>query len=136
MIPSVVLNRSHKPDHDDSPSREPSLPPRPQSLGGVDFAQVRALAPMSRVLELLHWSPVAEQGGQLRGPCPVHASSSPHSRSFSVNVEKHTFQCFKCGCRGNQLDLFASATRLPLYEAAVELCRKLGAEPPRKDRRR
>jgi DNA primase len=89
---------------------------------------------MSRVLELLHWSPVAEHGGQLRGPCPVHASSAPQSRSFSVNVEKHTFQCFGCKACGNQLDLYSAVTRLPLYEAALDLCQRLGIEAPRKPR--
>ena len=54
-------------------------------MPGVDYALVRRSVPMARVLELLAFKPVRRNGKQLRGPCPVHRSSSPQSRSFSVN---------------------------------------------------
>jgi DNA primase len=37
--------------------------------------------------------------------CPLHGSSSGTSRSFSVNLDQHFFQCFKCGKVGNALEL-------------------------------
>lgn len=88
----------------------------------VDFRAARAAVSMAQVLELLGWRPVSRRGAQLRGPCPVHGSQSPQSRSFSVNLEKHAFRCFKPGCcSGNQLDLYAWVTRQSLAEAAREL---------------
>jgi DNA primase len=50
-------------------------------------------------------------------------------RSFSVNVAKRAFRCFSCGARGNQLDLWAAVRRLPLYEATLDLCDRLGETP-------
>lgn len=86
---------------------------------------------MPEMLSLLDWKPVTAVGPQQRGPCPIHGSASPQSRSLSVNLAKNTFQCFGCGQKGNQLDLFALVTGLPIYRAAIELCRRSGIEPPR-----
>jgi DNA primase len=97
---------------------------------GLDYGELRRRVGMREVLSLLQWQPVAARGPQLRGPCPLHPSSSPHSRSFSVHLEKGAFRCFGCGKQGNQLDLFAQTTGQPLYAAALELCRRLGVEPP------
>jgi DNA primase len=49
---------------------------------------------------------------------------------LSISFEKNEFQCFGCGKKGNQLDLFMAATRLPLFDAAIELCTRLGIESP------
>lgn len=99
--------------------------------GAIDYVEVRRRIGIVAVLELLEWTPVAQAGVQLRGPCPIHGSSSPHSRSLSVNTAKNAFKCFGCGCHGNQLDLFALARGLPIYRAAVELCERAGVDPPR-----
>jgi DNA primase len=87
---------------------------------------------MGQVLELLGWRSVERHGAQLRGPCPVHGSQSPNSRSFSVSLDKHIYQCFAscCTSTGNLLDLYAAATGQHLYEAAFDLCHRLGIEPP------
>ena len=86
---------------------------------------------MSRVLELLQFEPNGRSGGaELRGPCPIHGSTSPGSRSFAANVEKQSYQCFKCGSSGNQLDLWAAAKKLNLYQAAIDLCTAAGVEVP------
>lgn len=98
--------------------------------GRIDYTELRLKIGIQEVLSLLEWMPVAAAGPQRRGPCLIHGSSSPQSRSLSVNVAKNTFQCFGCGQKGNQLDLFALATGLPIYGAAVELCRRIGIEPP------
>lgn len=60
----------------------------------------------------------------------MHGASSPKSRSFSVNLTKNTYQCFKCGSKENALDLWAAATQTPLYEAAITLCEKLNLKMP------
>jgi DNA primase len=88
---------------------------------------------MQQVLELLDWQHAAKHGAQLRGPCPIHRSDNPQSRSLSVNLEKHVYHCFAacCGSKGNQLDLFSAATHQTLYNASVDLCDRLGIEPPR-----
>jgi DNA primase len=91
-------------------------------MAGIDYKMVRELVPMSRVLELIGFTAVARKGKQLRGPCPVHRSSSPLSRSFSVNLATNAFRCFTCGAAGNQLDLWRRVQGLSLFEAAIELC--------------
>lgn len=85
---------------------------------------------MDQVLELIEWRPNSRRGDQLRGPCPVHQSQGERSRIFSVSLSKQAFQCFKCEAKGNHLDLYAKVTGLPVYEAALELCERLGIEPP------
>lgn len=101
--------------------------------GPIDFRELRSQVTIADVLRELGWSPVERRGIQARGPCPVHVSSNERSRSLSVNLEKNVFQCFAgcCGAKGNQLDLYAAARRIPLYEAAIELCDRLGLPPPR-----
>lgn len=103
-------------------------------MPGVDFRSIRSQVTMSQVLRLLNFVPCAARGDQLRGPCPIHGSSSPRSRSFSANLQKQKYRCFKCGAAGNQLDLWAAATKLPLHAAAVELCERLGLHVPWIDR--
>jgi hypothetical protein len=61
---------------------------------------------MTDVLGLLGFVALSRRGEQVRGECPLHRSSKPGKhRSFSANLGRHTFQCFKCGVSGNQLDL-------------------------------
>jgi DNA primase len=99
-------------------------------MAGIDYASVRKSVPMSRVLELLGFTAIRRSGKQLRGPCPVHRSSSPHSRSFSVNLATGAFQCFTCGAAGNQLDLWRQIHGLTLFEAAWDLCRRAQVPVP------
>jgi DNA primase len=122
------------------PSCEPAeLDTGSSSLSGVgsrrrpiDFAELRRRVCIQQVLEQLAWRPVARNGPQLRGPCPIHRGGHERSRSFAVNTNKNVFHCFKpaCGAEGNQLDLYALATGLPILEAAHQLCERLGLEPP------
>ena len=85
---------------------------------------------MSAVLGLLGFQACTTHGAQQRGPCPLHGSTSGTSRCFSVNLDKHTFHCFKCGRSGNVLDLWAQANRLTPYYAAIDPCDRLGIAPP------
>src|ERR1022692_1812871 len=98
---------------------------RGQAVPGIDFAKLRTMVAIADVLALLDFVPAKSAGKQLRGPCPLHGSENPKSLSFSVNLAKHTFQCFTYKKAGNHLDLWAAAIRKPLFEAAVELCQRL-----------
>ena len=105
-------------------------PARPAARPALDFAAVRAVVTMAAVLHLRGFQPRSTQGAQQRGPCPLHGSTSGTSRYFSVNVEQQTFHCFKCGRSGNALDLWAHATGQSPYDAAVDLCHRLGIPVP------
>ena len=99
-------------------------------MPGIHFATVRAMISMANVLELVGFVPSETSRDQVRGPCPVHHSTSSTSRSFSANLTRHIYTCFACGSKGNQLDLYASVTGLSLFEAAIALCEQLGREVP------
>jgi len=99
-------------------------------LPGVDFQAVRARVSMAHVLGLLAFVPCETRGEQLRGPCPIHGSTSPESRVFSVHLTRSAFRCFKCGASGNQLDLWSAATKTDLHAATIDLCRRLQIEIP------
>ena len=97
---------------------------------GIHFAEVRARIALADVLGLLGFVPCESSGDQVRGPCLVHHSISPLSRSFSANLKRHIYRCFKCGSSGNQLDLYAAVTGLGVFEATVALCEQLHREIP------
>lgn len=99
-------------------------------MPGVRFQEVRSLVSMAQVLELLGFVALEASGDEVRGACPVHGSRSPKSRSFSANVKKQVYRCFRCGSAGNHLDLYAAATRQSLYAAAVDLCQRGGFAVP------
>ena len=99
-------------------------------MPGVDFQAFRSVTSMSQVLDLLGFVPSERSGQQVRGPCPIHKSTSATSRAFSVNLAKNTFRCFKCGAAGNHLDLWANLTRQNIHEAAIDLCTRLNQEIP------
>jgi hypothetical protein len=98
----------------------------------IDYAAIRGQISIRRVLDLLDWEPTGRRGHQWRGPCPLLCSpahATETERCFSVHVSRHLFQCFHCRRSGNQLDLWAAVTDLPLYPTALDLCGRLGIEP-------
>jgi DNA primase len=99
-------------------------------MPAIDFALFRSRMTMQQVLGLLQFVPVRRRGDQLRGPCPVHGSSSPTSHSFSVHLRKNAFRCFTCGAAGNQLDLWAAVQGLSTYDAALDLAERLSVPIP------
>jgi DNA primase len=99
-------------------------------MPAIHFAEVRAKIALAEVLDLLGFVPCESSGDQVRGPCPVHPATSAKSRSFSANLKRNIYKCFKCGSCGNQLDLYARARGLSLFEAAVALCEQLDREIP------
>ena len=100
-------------------------------MPGIDFTRLRRQLSLAQVLDLIGFTPVTRQGPQVRGPCPVHGSSSRRSRSFAGHLERHCWQCFRCGAHGNALDLYLAATKQPVYAGALDLCRRLQIPVPR-----
>jgi DNA primase len=99
-------------------------------MPGVDYRAVQSRVPMAQVLDWLEFVACGVRGEQLRGPCPVHRSQFPRSRSFSVHLAREVCRCFRCGFAGNQIQLWAARKDMTVYEAAVDLCRQAGVEVP------
>jgi len=99
-------------------------------MPGVDFDRVRTEITMEQVLNLLGFEPVQRSGMQWYGCCPLHESRSGCRRCFSVNVAIGRYFCHGCHSHGNQLELWAAATKLPLHRAALDLCHRLGRDVP------
>ena len=99
-------------------------------MPGVDFDRVRAEITMEQVLSLLGFRPSNRSGEQWYGVCPLHESRPGRRRSFSVNLAISRYYCHRCHSHGNQLELWAVAKKLPLHEAAVDLCQRLGHDVP------
>ena len=102
-------------------------------MPGIDFDGLRNQITMEQVLDLLGFEPIARRGEQWYGPCPLrhfHASVSPRSRCFSVNVARRVYFCHGCHRQGNHLTLWADFTGQPVYPAMLDLCRRLDREPP------
>ena len=99
-------------------------------MPGIDFTELRRRLTLGQVLELLGFVPSARHDAQVRGPCPLHGSRAPRSRSFAAHLQRHCWHCFGCGAGGNALDLWAAKTKRPLYEAALDLCQRLQVDIP------
>ena len=99
------------------------------SRPAIDFAAIRAAANIAAVLKLLA-APGTVRGSQHRGPCPLHSTTRGTARCFSANFKLNVFHCFKCGQKGDAIDLWGRATHQPPYEAAADLCAKLGIPLP------
>jgi hypothetical protein len=105
-------------------------------MAGIDFRALRSQVGMAAVLDVLGFVPRHRRGDQVRGACPVHQPRRPgHSpaggRSFAAHLANNVYCCFHCRSSGNQLDLWAAATRQPLFQAAIALCEKLHRPVPR-----
>jgi putative transposase len=110
-----------------SPQHSAAASSRPS----IDFTAVRALISLADVLALLQFEPNRTRGTEQRGPCPVHGSTAPaRSHCFSANLADNICHCFKCGFGGNALDLWAKVTGQNVYDAAVDLCQRLGRPVP------
>jgi DNA primase len=99
-------------------------------MPGLDYRAARGAISLEQVLALLGFVMTERCGAQVRGRCPLHASPSIRSRSFSAHLERNAYRCFVCGAWGNQLDLWAMASGQPLHAATVELCERLSVPVP------
>jgi len=110
-----------------------SLASQAEATALIDFAALREQITIEQALSQLgHLEHLQGNVTQRRGPCPIHGSQRPASRSFSVNLQRNVFQCFSptCQAHGNVLDLWATIHNLTLYEAAKHLAATFGIEPP------
>ena len=100
-------------------------------MPGIDYRKLRAQITMVEVLDLLGLVVAARSAEQVRGECPLHQPSQKGShRSFSAQLGRKMYQCFKCGAKGNHLHLWAKATKQSLYQAALDLCARLNKKVP------
>jgi hypothetical protein len=102
-------------------------------MPGIDYTLLRQRLSLAQVLDLVGFTATTRRGPQLRGPCSVHGSTTPRSRSFAAHLENNCWHCFRCGAGGNALDLYLAVTRLPVYAGALELCARLQLPVPRRD---
>lgn len=103
--------------------------PSVDSRTAIDFAAIKAAVNIAAVLQLLGCTGQT-RFSQHRGPCPLHGSNAGTARCFSANLEENVFHCFKCGQSGDAIELWARATKQLPYDAAVDLCAKLGIPLP------
>lgn len=101
-------------------------------MPSIDYSAVRSMFPIDAVLGKLDWKPTQRRGPQLRGPCPA---CGREGRALSVNLDLNRFCCHGCGARGNVLELWMAVRKLPLYQAALDLCGAFGREAPTIKRR-
>lgn len=99
-------------------------------MPGVDFDQLRRRITMEQVLDLLGFKPCRRTDDQWYGHCPLHESKPAQRSCFSVNVAIGRYHCHRCHSQGHQIQLWAAATKLSLYHAAIDLCRALGQDIP------
>jgi len=99
-------------------------------MPGIDFRLARSQVRLAEVLDLVGFVPSGRWRDQVRGPCPVHGSRSPRSRSLAAHLGKNLWHCFVCGAGGNALDLWVAVTHQPLHAAVLDLYGRLGREVP------
>lgn len=94
----------------------------------VDFPAFKQLITVRQALELLGWRHVWSRGELCRGPCPVHGSSSPDSRSLTVTSDQ--WYCHKCKKGGDVTRLWALLHQLSDYAAVLDLAERLKVKVP------
>ena len=99
-------------------------------MPGIDFDRVRTAITIEQVLDLLGFAPTRRSGPQWYGRCPLSGCRTQPGGSFSVNLALGRYHCHRCRSRGNALELWAAATNLPLHQAAIDLCQRLGRDVP------
>ena len=105
-------------------------------MPGIEFQQVRANVTVADVLELLGFAVQSRRGDQVRGACPLHASSEQGKhRSFSAHLGRHTFQCFKVDMATHRplgivssMDILAAVARVDQSPKGAE--RRQGCQAP------
>jgi hypothetical protein len=94
------------------------------TMKGIDYRRIRATIDTADVLKLIGFTPKRRLGDELRGLCPLCRQTRGRG-TFAVNTRKGVGQCFGCGQKGNTLELYVKASGKRLYEASIDLCRRL-----------
>ena len=99
-------------------------------MPGIDYKKLKEMASMADVLPVIGWEARHVEGDQRRGVCPLCNAGQTSGRRFAVRG--NAWHCFGCkeGKGKSHLDLFRLATRLEIYPAALELCRRLKITVP------
>jgi len=100
-------------------------------MPSIDYKETRDRIDVEAVLHLIGWEPRRKYGVEWRGSCPLpeHVSTGRGRGSFSIDVRRGRWQCFKCDRHGGVFDLWRAVTGQPLYEAVLSLCEALEIEP-------
>lgn len=93
-------------------------------MPSLDFESIKRAITIDEVMSLIGWKGQLEPRGTERGPCPVHGSKNPKSRSFCVTGQE--WYCHGCKQGGGVLELYRLVCQKPIYEATLELCERLG----------
>lgn len=103
--------------------------------GWLDFKAIKEKMDVRLVLSRLGLlEHLEERGAELVGWCPFGDEHGKQD-SFSINVEKKTFQCFACKARGSALDFIAKMKNGNLREAARWVVSVMNGEEPREKTR-
>lgn len=94
----------------------------------LDFKEVKALVSVYDLLRKLDWKPTRYEPASQRGPCPIHGSRSPKSRSLSVT--RNEWYCQVCKRGGDVCRLYALLNHTTDYQAALALCDLFGHRVP------
>ena len=108
----------------------PQTQPASHTRPSIDFDAIKAAISIAAVLQLLGCTTGQTRGSQYRGPCPLHGANRGTARCFSANLDLNIFHCFKCGNSGDAIDLWARATNLSNYDAAIDLCQRFNFPLP------
>ena len=92
---------------------------------------LRAEVSIRWILDRIHFTPFSVNGHQWRGPCPLpdHGRHNDREQTFSVNVQRDIYQCFRCKSAGNQIDLWAALMQLRCQDAARDLYQRFHGTP-------
>lgn len=94
----------------------------------IDFRRICEQVSARQVLDRIGWVPQWRSAEKARGPCPLHGSSSPRSRSLATDGPG--WYCHKCRRCGDSVALYAALGGLDMYGAALELCAEFGLDVP------
>lgn len=112
------------------PTALPSLPflftvhesEMPQAY--IDFRLLKETISMYQVLALIGWTASQITRTGRRGPCPLHGSRSPASRSLAVTTDGYF--CHGCKANGDVLSFWSKLKGLSPLEAAHDLADEFG----------
>ena len=103
-------------------------------MPGVDFNQVRRDVTMEQGPRPARVHTQYELDRACNGTDDVRVKRVVVFASWSLVLGERgglgRYHCHRCGSRGNPLELWAAATNLPLHQAAVALCHRLGRDVP------